>query len=48
VGLLQPGETCWRTARASRAAVILDTQDYFRAAKAAMVKATCSAGPSTR
>ena len=37
--LLEPGRTCWRTATASRAAVILDTQDYFRAAKAAMLKA---------
>jgi phosphatidylserine/phosphatidylglycerophosphate/cardiolipin synthase-like enzyme len=37
--LLKPGRTCWRTARASRAAIILDSQDYFRAAKAAMLKA---------
>jgi phosphatidylserine/phosphatidylglycerophosphate/cardiolipin synthase-like enzyme len=37
--LLQPGRTCWRTATATRAAVILDTQDYFRAAKAAMLNA---------
>ena len=40
--LLEPGRTCWRTAKADRAAVILDTQDYFRAAKAAMLKATRS------
>jgi phosphatidylserine/phosphatidylglycerophosphate/cardiolipin synthase-like enzyme len=37
--LLEPGRTCWRTAVASRARVILDTQDYFLAAKAAMLKA---------
>ncbi len=37
--LLQPGLTCWRTAKASRARVILDSQDYFRAAKAAMLRA---------
>ena len=37
--LLEPGQTCWRAADASRATVILDTQDYFRAAKAAMLKA---------
>ena len=37
--LLQPGQTCWRTAKATRAAVILDSQDYFAAAKAAMLKA---------
>jgi phosphatidylserine/phosphatidylglycerophosphate/cardiolipin synthase-like enzyme len=40
--LLQPGRTCWRTAVASRATVILDTQNYFRAAKEAMLKATRS------
>jgi hypothetical protein len=33
--LLQPGSTCWRTAMATRAKPILDTQDYFLAAKAA-------------
>jgi len=37
--LLQPGSTCWRTAPASRALAILDTQDYFLAAKAAMRRA---------
>ncbi len=37
--LLQPGKTCWRTATASRAAVLIDSQDYFAAAKAAMIKA---------
>ena len=40
--LLQPGSTCWRTAKASRAHAILDTQNYFLAAKAAMAKATRS------
>jgi phosphatidylserine/phosphatidylglycerophosphate/cardiolipin synthase-like enzyme len=39
MALLEPGQTCWRTAVASRASVILDTADYFRAAKAAMLKA---------
>ena len=37
--LLEPGRTCWRVAQASRAALLLDTQDYFLAAKAAMLKA---------
>jgi phospholipase D1/2 len=29
--LLRPGETCWRIERASRAAVIVETADYFGA-----------------
>ncbi len=37
--LLQPGSTCWRTATATRAHPILDTQNYFLAAKAAMARA---------
>ncbi len=37
--LFIPGETCWRIARASRAAVIVDADDYFRIARAAMLKA---------
>ena len=37
--LLQPGRTCWQVADATRASVILDTQDYFKAAKTAMLKA---------
>ena len=37
--LLRPGETCWRVARADRAAVLLDTAAYFSAAKNAMRKA---------
>jgi phosphatidylserine/phosphatidylglycerophosphate/cardiolipin synthase-like enzyme len=34
-----PGETCWRIERATRAAVIIDAEDYFRAAREAMLKA---------
>jgi phospholipase D1/2 len=37
--ILRPGETCWRTPRADRFAVIVDARDYFAAAKAAMSKA---------
>jgi phosphatidylserine/phosphatidylglycerophosphate/cardiolipin synthase-like enzyme len=37
--ILEPGTTCWRLERASRAAVIIDMADYFTAAKAAMLKA---------
>lgn len=33
-------DTCWRVAQASRAAVIVDADDYFRIARAAMLKAT--------
>jgi phosphatidylserine/phosphatidylglycerophosphate/cardiolipin synthase-like enzyme len=36
---LRPGETCWRTVRAERLAVIVDAADYFRAARAAMMQA---------
>ena len=36
MGLLQPGETCWRVERARRAAFLVDTQAYFNAALAAM------------
>jgi phosphatidylserine/phosphatidylglycerophosphate/cardiolipin synthase-like enzyme len=36
---LVPGETCWRIERATRAAVIVDAEDYFRAAREAMMKA---------
>jgi phosphatidylserine/phosphatidylglycerophosphate/cardiolipin synthase-like enzyme len=36
---LRPGENCWRVERASRAAVIIDAADYFRAARAAMMAA---------
>jgi phosphatidylserine/phosphatidylglycerophosphate/cardiolipin synthase-like enzyme len=37
--LLRPGENCWRIARADRATVIVDADDYFRAARAAMLAA---------
>jgi phosphatidylserine/phosphatidylglycerophosphate/cardiolipin synthase-like enzyme len=37
--LLRPGVNCWRIERASRAAVIVDAADYFRAARAAMLAA---------
>jgi phosphatidylserine/phosphatidylglycerophosphate/cardiolipin synthase-like enzyme len=37
--LLRAGETCWRLAKADRAAVIIDADDYFRAARAAMLAA---------
>ena len=37
--LLRPGSTCWRQARATRAAFLLDSATYFSAAKAAMQKA---------
>lgn len=35
----QPGEDCWRIARADRASVIIDADAYFRQARAAMMKA---------
>ncbi len=37
--ILAPGDTCWRIEHADRAALIVDAQDYFRLAKAAMLKA---------
>ncbi|HWL79481.1 MAG TPA: phospholipase D-like domain-containing protein [Roseomonas sp.] len=37
--LLEPGETCWALERADRFAVIIDGADFFRAAKAAILKA---------
>jgi phosphatidylserine/phosphatidylglycerophosphate/cardiolipin synthase-like enzyme len=37
--LLQDGHTCWRTARADRAALLVDMACYFEAAKAAMKQA---------
>jgi hypothetical protein len=37
--LLIPGETCWRVARADQFAHIIDAADYFRYAKAAMLRA---------
>jgi phosphatidylserine/phosphatidylglycerophosphate/cardiolipin synthase-like enzyme len=37
--ILRPGETCWRIARAERAAFLVDAMAYFQAAKAAMRQA---------
>jgi phosphatidylserine/phosphatidylglycerophosphate/cardiolipin synthase-like enzyme len=37
--LLKPGSTCWRRETADRAGLIIDMQDYFAAARAAMLKA---------
>ena len=37
--MLEPGRNCWRIERASRAALIVDACDYFRIARAAMLKA---------
>jgi len=37
--MLEPGDNCWRIARASQASVIVDADDYFKAARAAMLKA---------
>lgn len=36
---LRPGSNCWRIARATRFAVIVDAQEYFRAVKEAMLAA---------
>ncbi|NKE43611.1 phospholipase [Roseomonas frigidaquae] len=36
---LQPGTNCWRIERATRATVIIDAADYFRAARSAMLEA---------
>lgn len=35
----QPGRDCWRIERANRASVIIDADNYFRHARAAMMKA---------
>ena len=37
--ILVPGDNCWRIERADRAAVIVDAEDFFRAAKASMLQA---------
>jgi phosphatidylserine/phosphatidylglycerophosphate/cardiolipin synthase-like enzyme len=37
--LLIPGQTCWRVVRAEQFAPIIDAADYFRHAKAAMLRA---------
>ncbi len=39
VGLLRPGETCWRLERADRLGVMIDAQDYFRSLKQALLGA---------
>lgn len=38
--MLKPGHNCWRIETASKAAVIVDADDYFSAARAAMLKAS--------
>jgi phospholipase D1/2 len=37
--LLRPGSTCWRMARATRAALIVDAADYFLHLRAALTRA---------
>lgn len=37
--LLEPGRNCWRIEHANQASVIVDADDYFKAARAAMMKA---------
>ena len=37
--VIRPGETCWRTARANRAAFLIDTEAYFSAVFEAIQKA---------
>ncbi len=37
--ILTPGSTCWMTAHAERASVVVDAADYFAAAKSAMLQA---------
>lgn len=37
--ILTAGQTCWRTAHADRCAAIIDAADYFKHAKAAMLRA---------
>jgi phospholipase D1/2 len=37
--ILLPGDTCWQAAKADRYALIVDAADYFRALKAAILKA---------
>jgi len=37
--ILRPGTNCWRIARATRATVIVDAANYFRAARNAMLEA---------
>ena len=37
--VLRPGSTCWRKARATRAALIIDAADYFMHLRAALIRA---------
>lgn len=37
--LVRPGHNCWRVARADRFSLIVDAADYFRAVKAAILRA---------
>ncbi|KAA0022044.1 phospholipase D-like domain-containing protein [Antrihabitans cavernicola] len=37
--VLIPGDTCWRIERADRLTILIDAEDYFRAAKASMLQA---------
>ena len=37
--VLQPGHTCWRVERASRAAVLIDGEDYFAALRQSLLAA---------
>ena len=37
--MLEPGRNCWRIERASQASVLIDAENYFAAARAAMLKA---------
>ncbi|MEX2451971.1 MAG: phospholipase, partial [Rhodospirillales bacterium] len=37
--ILKEGETCWRTARAERASVLIDGENYFKTVRAAILNA---------
>jgi len=39
MGVVAPGDTCWRTAKADRAAFLIDTEAYFNAAYEVMKRA---------
>jgi phosphatidylserine/phosphatidylglycerophosphate/cardiolipin synthase-like enzyme len=39
LGLLRPGDTCWRVARADRMSPLVENATYFRALRAALLKA---------
>ena len=39
MSVLTPGDTCWRLARAERAAFLIDTEAYFTAVFEALRKA---------